>query len=164
MGALLGLVLPVVALLIRMESRGPIFYACKRVGKGGRLFSMYKFRTMYETTCPVGQSISPKETPRVTDMGRWLRRTKLNEFPPDLPVAAGRYRLNRAAARGPGSGGGLPTEAKAVFAVKPGLIGPNQISGRNEEEWFPQEANPRQYYLDVILPDKVAKDLRVSPE
>lgn len=155
----LGLMLPVVALLIKMESRGPVFYACKRVGKGGRLFNMYKFRTMYETICPIGHSVSPQGDPRVTDIGRWLRRTKLNEFPQFFNLLKGDMTLIGPRPEAPDLAADYPPEAKAIFAVKPGLIGPNQITGRNEEEWYPQDADPRQYYLDHILPYKVSKDL-----
>ncbi|MFZ5447020.1 MAG: sugar transferase [Thermodesulfobacteriota bacterium] len=155
----LGLMLPVVAVLIKMESRGPVFYACKRLGKGGRLFSMYKFRTMYQTTCPLGASVSPQGDPRVTEMGRWLRRTKLNEFPQFYNLLKGDMTLIGPRPEAPDLAADYPPEAKAIFAAKPGLIGPNQITGRNEEERYPPEADPRQYYLDHILPHKVVRDL-----
>ena len=56
---ILLMMLPVVAVLIKLESKGPVFFACDRVGRGGRPFKMYKFRTMYETPAPVGASLSP---------------------------------------------------------------------------------------------------------
>jgi lipopolysaccharide/colanic/teichoic acid biosynthesis glycosyltransferase len=155
----LGLLLPVVALLIKMESQGPVFYACKRVGKGGRLFRMYKFRTMYEISCPLGHSVSPRGDPRVTDMGRWLRRTKLNEFPQFYNLLKGDMTLIGPRPEAPDLAEHYPPAAQAIFAVKPGLIGPNQIIGRNEEEMYPAGANPRHYYLESILPAKVARDL-----
>ena len=156
----LGLMLPVVALLIKMESRGPVFYPCKRVGKGGRFFNMYKFRTMYETSCPLGYSVSPQGDPRVTEMGLWLRRTKLNEFPQFYNLLKGDMTLIGPRPEAPDLAADYPPEAKAILGVKPGLIGPNQIAGRNEEEWYPQEADPKQYYLEHILPVKVAQDLK----
>lgn len=60
---ILLLLLPVLALLIKMDSPGPVFYAGRRVGKGGKLFKMYKFRTMYKTSQPLGVSVSPRGTP-----------------------------------------------------------------------------------------------------
>ncbi len=155
----LGLILPVVAVLIKLESRGPVFFGCKRVGAGGRLFTMYKFRTMYETPAPVGPSLCPEGDPRVTEMGRWLRRTKVNEFPQFYNLLKGDMTLIGPRPEAPDLAKAYPPEAQAVFAVKPGLIGPNQIAGRNEEEWYPEGADPRQYYLDHILPAKVAEDL-----
>ena len=60
---ILGLMLPWVALLIKMDSRGPVFYGCNRVGKGGRLFKMFKFRTMRETEHPCGAQRFPPRRP-----------------------------------------------------------------------------------------------------
>ena len=75
---LLLLMLPWIGLLIKIDSRGPIFYRCQRVGLGGKVFLMYKFRTMYETPVNLGPSVSPEGDPRVTSVGRLLRRLKLN--------------------------------------------------------------------------------------
>ncbi|MBM4289733.1 MAG: sugar transferase, partial [Deltaproteobacteria bacterium] len=60
---ILGPMLPVIALLIKVDSRGPIFYRCNRVGKGGRIFQMFKFRTMYSTPVDLGPSVSPQGDP-----------------------------------------------------------------------------------------------------
>ena len=57
--------LPFLALLIKADSKGPIFYLCDRVGKDGKLFKMYKFRTMYETTSQIGPSLAPQGDPIV---------------------------------------------------------------------------------------------------
>ena len=155
----LGLMLPWVALLIKMESRGPVFYGCDRVGKGDRLFKMFKFRTMHETEGPKGHSVSPQGDPRVTEMGRWLRRTKLNEFPQFYNLLKGDMTLIGPRPEAPDLAEAYPPEAREIFAVKPGVLGPNQISGRNEEEMYPAGVDPRLHYLECILPPKVARDL-----
>jgi lipopolysaccharide/colanic/teichoic acid biosynthesis glycosyltransferase len=155
----LGLILPWVALLIKMDSRGPVFYRCDRVGKGGRLFGMYKFRTMHESKLSLGHEVSPQGDPRVTDMGRFLRRTKLNELPQFYNLLKGDMTLIGPRPEAPFLAAEYPPEARAIFAVTPGLIGPNQIVGRNEEEWFPRGVDPHRYYLEEILPQKVARDL-----
>ena len=83
-GMLLTLpLLPAIALFVKLDSKGPIFYPCERVGKDRKLFKMYKFRTMVEIPAQVGTSLSPRGDVRVTDFGRFLRKTKLNE-PPQL--------------------------------------------------------------------------------
>lgn len=82
-------ILPWVALLIKIDSRGPIFHRCNRVGRGGKIFKMYKFRTMFETPVNLGPSVSPRGDPRVTSVGRVLRRLKLNEFPQFINVLKG---------------------------------------------------------------------------
>src|ERR1043166_2773410 len=81
--------LPFVALFIKMDSKGPVFFLCDRIGKDGKLFKMYKFRTMFETPVPVGPSLSPADDPRVTRFGRFLRHTKLNELPQLINIFRG---------------------------------------------------------------------------
>jgi len=80
---------PLCALLIKLDSKGPVFYLGDRIGKDGKPFKMYKFRTMYETPRQVGPSVSPHGDPRVTPLGRFLRRTKLNELPQFINVLKG---------------------------------------------------------------------------
>jgi lipopolysaccharide/colanic/teichoic acid biosynthesis glycosyltransferase len=156
---LLLLMLPWVGLLIKIDSQGPIFYRCRRVGQGGKIFLMYKFRTMYETPVNLGSSVSPEGDPRVTSVGRLLRRLKLNEFPQFINVLKGNMTLIGPRPEAPDLAAAYPEAAKAIFAVKPGLAGPNQIMGRNEEELYPVGADPVQYYIEHILPQKLPLDL-----
>ena len=153
------LMLPWIALLIKIDSRGPVFYRCKRVGLGGKIFEMYKFRTMYETPVNLGPSVSPEGDPRVTSVGRILRRLKLNEFPQFINVLKGDMTLIGPRPEAPDLAAAYPEAAKAIFAVKPGLAGPNQILGRNEEELYPAGVDPVQYYIEHILPRKLPLDL-----
>jgi lipopolysaccharide/colanic/teichoic acid biosynthesis glycosyltransferase len=157
---LLVLLLPFIALLIKLDSKGPVFYKCNRVGLGGRVFKMYKFRTMYETSGPLGPSLSPHGDPRVTTLGRILRRLKFNEFPQFFNVLLGDMTLIGPRPEAPDLAAAYPEEAKKVFTVKPGLAGPNQILGRNEEELFPLGVDPVAYYISDILPNKLAIDLK----
>jgi lipopolysaccharide/colanic/teichoic acid biosynthesis glycosyltransferase len=64
--------LPVLALLIKRDSKGPVFYFCDRIGKGGKPFKMCKFRTMYDTSVQIGPSVCPQDDPRVTPLGRFV--------------------------------------------------------------------------------------------
>lgn len=151
--------LPWIALLIKIDSRGPIFYRCKRVGRGGKLFEMYKFRTMYESSVNLGASVSPQGDPRVTQVGRVLRRLKLNEFPQFINVLKGDMTLIGPRPEAPDLAAAYPETAKKIFSVKPGLSGPNQILGRNEEELYPAGVDPVKYYIEHILPGKLPLDL-----
>ena len=151
--------LPLVALFIKMDSKGPVFFLCDRVGKDGRLFKMYKFRTMYDMPVQIGASLSPADDPRVTRFGRFLRRTKLNEFPQLMNILLGEMTFVGPRPEAPDLAALYPAYAKAIFAAKPGLVGPNQILGRNEEEWYPPGVDPQQYYIESILPKKLAVDL-----
>ncbi len=150
---------PIVALIIKLDSRGPIFYLCDRIGKDGKRFGMYKFRTMYSTPTNVGPNVCPEGDPRVTPVGRILRRTKINEFPQLINILLGEMSFVGPRPEAPDLAALYPEYAKAIFQVKPGLVGPNQIIGRNEEEWYPAGIDPQQYYIDVILPKKLPVDL-----
>src|SRR5208337_2293819 len=158
---LLGLIimLPFVALLIKLDSRGPVFYICDRVGLNGKIFRMYKFRTMHEIPDFQGPSVSSQGDPRVTTVGRVLRRLKLNEFPQFINVFKGEMTLVGPRPEAPDLAAAYPAEAQKIFSVKPGLIGPNQIAERNEEELYSPGVDPVRFYVDHILPRKLPLDL-----
>jgi lipopolysaccharide/colanic/teichoic acid biosynthesis glycosyltransferase len=154
-GALAGLVvlaplLLVIAFLIRRDSPGPVFYRQRRVGQGGRAFNIVKFRTMVDgadaqvdqlrdrNLYPDARLFKVVEDPRVTRVGRWLRRASLDELPQLWNVLKGEMSLV-------GPRPALPTEVAlyrrhhyARFDAKPGITGPWQVAGRNEITDFNQ--------------------------
>jgi FlaA1/EpsC-like NDP-sugar epimerase/lipopolysaccharide/colanic/teichoic acid biosynthesis glycosyltransferase len=150
---------PFITLLIKVNSKGPVFYLCDRVGKDWKLFKMYKFRTMLNTPKQIGPSLCPEGDPRVTSLGRFLRRTKLNELPQLINIFKGDMTFVGPRPEAPDLAALYPRHASPIFAVKPGLVGPNQILGRNEEEWYPPGIDPHQHYINVILPKKLPLDL-----
>jgi FlaA1/EpsC-like NDP-sugar epimerase/lipopolysaccharide/colanic/teichoic acid biosynthesis glycosyltransferase len=152
-------ILPVIGLLIKLDSRGPVFYLTNRVGKNMKIFKMYKFRTMLETPIEVGESVSPQFDPRVTSFGRFLRRTKMNELPQFINILKGEMTFVGPRPEAPDLAELYPEEAKRVFSVKPGLVGPSTILGRNEEESFPPGVDVKKYYIENIFPSKVKMDL-----
>lgn len=152
-------VVSVVAILLKLDSKGPIFYSCDRVGLNGRLFKMYKFRTLYDTAGAEGPSVCPAGDLRVTPMGHVLRRTKLNELPQLFNILKGDMSFVGPRPEAPDLAAYYPQHARAIFTVKPGLVGPNQILTRHEEEWYPPGADPQQYYIESILPQKLPVDL-----
>jgi lipopolysaccharide/colanic/teichoic acid biosynthesis glycosyltransferase len=87
--AFLSPMLLLVALAIRVSSRGPVIYCQTRVGRGGRHFNLYKFRSMVVSADAVGPLVTAQGDARVTPIGRWLRRTKLDEFPQLFNVLRG---------------------------------------------------------------------------
>jgi len=151
--------LPLVGLLIKLDSKGPVFYSTDRVGKGMKIFKMYKFRTMMDTSIEVGESVSPQYDPRVTSFGRVLRRTKMNELPQLFNILKGDMTFVGPRPEAPDLAELYPEEAKEVFSVKPGLVGPATILGRNEEELYPPGVDAKKYYIENILPPKVKLDL-----
>lgn len=120
----------VIALLIKLDSRGPIFYVHKRVGKGQKTFSCYKFRSMYVGT-DEKTLVSDKKDSRLTQIGHFLRRTSLDETPQLLNVLLGDMSIV-------GPRPALPSQLKEFskidfdkLLVKPGLTGWTQVNGRN---------------------------------
>jgi FlaA1/EpsC-like NDP-sugar epimerase/lipopolysaccharide/colanic/teichoic acid biosynthesis glycosyltransferase len=157
--AILVPLIPLIGLLIKLDSRGPVFYLADRVGQGMKLFKMYKFRTMLETPVNAGESVSPQFDPRVTTFGRFLRRTKMNELPQFFNVLKGDMTFVGPRPEAPDLAALYPEEARRVFSVKPGLVGPATILGRNEEEVFPPGVDAKKYYIEHILPPKNRIDL-----
>jgi lipopolysaccharide/colanic/teichoic acid biosynthesis glycosyltransferase len=156
----LGLCYPLAALLIKLDSRGPVFFKCNRVGLNGKIFRMYKFRTMYDMPFDLGYSVCPLGDPRVTPVGRLLRRSKVNELPQAINLFKGEMTLIGPRPESPDLAAAYPPEARRIFSIKPGLIGPNQILGRNEEECYPPGIDPRKYYLETLLPRRLQTDLQ----
>ena len=150
---------PVIGLLIKLNSRGPILYRCERIGKDGKPFQMLKFRTMFEADMSIGPSICTKDDLRVTSFGAILRRTKINELPQLLNILKGEMTFVGPRPEAPDLAALYPEYARAIFTVTPGLVGPNQILGRNEEEWYPPGVDPQRYYIEEILPRKLPVDL-----
>ena len=151
--------LPLVALLIKLDSTGPVFYLADRVGKNRNHFRMWKFRTMIDTPIEVGESVSPQFDPRVTSVGRLLRRSKLNELPQLFNILKGDMTFVGPRPEAPDLAELYPKEAQRVFSVKPGLVGPASIIGRNEEEVYPPGVDVKKYYIENILPAKNKMDL-----
>jgi len=149
-----------ISLFIKLDSKGPVLYLADRVGKGMKNFKMYKFRTMIDTPISVGDSVCPEYDPRVTTFGRFLRRMKFNELPQLLNILKGEMTFVGPRPEAPDLAELYPEEAKRVFSVKPGLVGPSTILGRNEEELYPPGVDAKKYYIEKILPKKVEIDLK----
>ena len=148
-GATVGLVLAapiliIVAALVKLDSPGPVFFRQERVGRGGRLFRIFKFRTMAlgaedRQEELLEQSIYPDRRlfkivgdPRITRLGSWLRRTSLDELPQLFNVLRGEMSLVGPRPPVPSEVDLYEAHHYARFDVKPGITGPWQVAGRNE--------------------------------
>ena len=163
--SLLGLafllpIVPIIGFLIKLDSKGPVFYQTDRIGKNMAKFKMYKFRTMLHTYVNVGESICPQCDPRVTCFGRFLRRSKLNELPQLFNILKGQMTFVGPRPEAPDLAKLYPESTKRIFSVKPGLVSPATILGRNEEECYPPGVDLKSYYVNNILPFKLAVDLK----
>lgn len=118
------------ALLIRLDSSGPVLFAHERVGRGGRLFKMYKFRTMYHHCDPYAEAPQNQEDSRVTRFGRFLRRTSLDEMPQLLNILRGDMSIVGPRPEMPFIVERYKPWQRARLQAKPGLTGLWQVAGR----------------------------------
>lgn len=151
-------VLGVVAVLIRVKMPGgPVIFRQRRVGKDGRLFTMYKFRSM--TVGHGGSSVSVAGESRITPLGRVLRRYKLDELPELWNVLVGDMSFVGPRPDVPGYADALSGTDREVLRLRPGITGPASLKYRNEEELLALQPDPQKYNDEVIFPDKVRINL-----
>ncbi|MDE7102705.1 MAG: sugar transferase [Bacteroidales bacterium] len=136
---------------------GPVIFKQKRVGREGRLFTMYKFRSM--TVSHGGSSVSVAGESRITSLGQWLRRHKLDELPELWNVLIGDMSFVGPRPDVPGYADALQGEERDILMLRPGITGPASLKYRNEEELLAQQADPQRYNDEVIYPDKVRINL-----
>ncbi|NNM45776.1 sugar transferase [Knoellia koreensis] len=145
--------LVVIAVAVLVDSRGPVMFRQERVGLGGQLFRIHKFRTM--TVTHDGVLVSATGDRRVTRVGRVLRRTKLDELPQLLDVVAGNMSLVGPRPEVPSYAALWPAESYSlIVSVRPGVTDPASIRFRNEADLLAAVDDPDAYYRDVILPEK----------
>ena len=130
---------------------GPVFYLDTRVGRRGRLFRMLKFRTMHAT---VGPGITFRDDPRVTRVGRFLRRTKLDELPQLFNVLRGEMTVVGPRPESPEYVDWSDPIQRAVIDLEPGITGPSQLTYLHEEESLIDDLQ----YRNVVLPRKLLMD------
>jgi lipopolysaccharide/colanic/teichoic acid biosynthesis glycosyltransferase len=156
---LLAPVFVVIALLIKLDSRGPIFFGQVRVGRERRLFRMLKFRKMYHDMPEQGPNLTRQGDDRLTRLGRLLERTKLDELPQFMNVLVGDMSIIGPRPEIPLFVAHYPEQWDRVLSVKPGIFGPCQIRYRKESELYPPACtNVEGYYIQHILPQKLAID------
>jgi lipopolysaccharide/colanic/teichoic acid biosynthesis glycosyltransferase len=157
---LLAPLLLVVALLIKITSRGPVLYLQRRVGRGGKIFRIVKFRSMFEDADKGGGlAITSSVDPRVTPMGRMLRHLKLDELPQLWNVFKGEMSLVGPRPEVPHYVESYSPEHRRVLTVRPGITDPASIAYRREQELLAAQSDPDRYYREVVLPDKLSMNL-----
>jgi len=149
-----------IALLIKLDSPGSIFFAHERVGRYGRKFKVLKFRTMVPDAPQRGIPVTAGDDPRITRIGRILRKTKLDELPQlwnvlkgDMSLVGPRPEVERYVQLWE------PVLREQVLRVRPGITGLTQIRYRHEEALLAQQPDPEKYYREVLLPRKLASDV-----
>ena len=145
----------IIAAVIKMTSPGPVIYSQNRIGRKGQLFTIHKFRTMVADADRKGTSITTRDDPRITKIGRLLRRTKLDELPQFWNVLTGHMSIV-------GPRPGVPEivetyspDMRRILHVRPGITSIASIYLRREEALLAATHDPDRLYIDVIVPAKV---------
>ena len=155
---LLWPVLIIVAILIKIKMPdGNILFKQKRVGQGGRIFTMVKFRTMVVNHS--GSSVSVAGESRITPLGKTLRKYKLDELPELWNVLKGDMSFVGPRPDVPGYTDKLEGDNKRILELKPGITGPASLKYRNEEEILAKQEKPQEYNDNIIYPDKIKINL-----
>lgn len=163
MSSLIGLVLLfplmlIISILIKLDSIGPVFFKQKRVGKDGKLFTMIKFRSM-SVVQESKSTVSVKGDARITKIGAFLRKFKLDELPELWNVLIGQMSLVGPRPDVEGFADELKGDDRLILELRPGITGPASLKYANEEELLSQQSNPEKYNKEVIFPDKVRINL-----
>lgn len=150
--------LVIMALAVACETGRPVLYRGWRVGRDGRIFRILKFRTMVHGAGGLGGAITVARDPRVTGVGRLLRRTKLDELPQLLNVLRGDMSLVGPRPEHPNYVRLYTEQQRRILSVRPGLTGIASVRYRNEEDLLRGE-NAEALYRSLIMPDKLRLEL-----
>jgi lipopolysaccharide/colanic/teichoic acid biosynthesis glycosyltransferase len=155
---ILSPVILLTSIIVILDTGFPVFYRGKRVGKGGEIFNILKFRSMVVDSRQKGPGITARSDCRVTRSGRFLRKWKLDEFPQFFNVLFGDMSLVGPRPEDPQYVKHYSEEEKSALTVKPGITGVSQILFRNEEQLLAVDS-PEEYYVNCIIHQKLRYDL-----
>ena len=154
---LLSPLMLLVALAIRLDSPGPVFFRQERVGRGGRSFRIHKFRTMRQDAPAIGPAVTVGRDPRITRVGHWLRDRRIDETPQLIDVLLGDMSLVGPRPEVPRYVAHYPSAlAAVVLAVRPGITDPASLAHIDEAELLAAAADPDRAYIEQVLPGKLA--------
>ena len=156
---LLSPILAAMGVWIKMDSRGPVFYRGVRVGRLGRPFRIFKFRTMVEDAERLGSASTPEDDRRVTRVGRFLRKYKLDEVPQLLNVFVGDMSLVGPRPQVVWAVERYTPAEKAVLSIRPGITDYASLHFRNEGEILRGSSDPDKDYFEKIHPEKMRLSL-----
>lgn len=144
------------AVLVRLTSEGPVFFRQERMGLHGKPFQILKFRSMVQNAPSLGGALTAGRDPRVTRVGAFLRKTKLDELPQLINVFKGemsfvgpRPEVRKYVEK-------YPEDYEELLQVRPGITDIASLKYRHETEILGQYPDPERAYVEVVLPDKIA--------
>ena len=144
-----------VAIAIRLDSPGPVLFRHERMGQNFRLFDVFKFRTMVNTPNKSGRMITVGEDARITRLGRFLRRLKIDELPQLLNVIKGDMSLVGPRPESPKYVAMFHADFEQLLTVRPGITDPASIVFRDESRLLAEFEDPEHAYVVSVLPKKI---------
>ena len=166
-GCALAVIWPVlllIALAIKIDDPGPVFYRQVRVGRNGKEFRIFKFRTMIVDADKKGLAITVGRDNRITRMGRLLRKTKLDELAQLINVFTGEMSFVGPRPEVPKYVNMYTPYQRQVLLVRPGITDYASIAYRNENDLLEGADDPERMYIDVIMPDKIELNMKYLRE
>lgn len=157
---ILSPILIIVSISIKIDSRGKVLFLQKRVGQHGKVFNIYKFRTMVTDAEKLGKQITVGKDKRITRVGSFLRKYKLDELPQLFNVLKGEMSFVGPRPEVPNYVRLYNEAEKKVLSVKPGITDFASIKYRNENEILGKVSNPEEYYINVIMKNKLELNLK----
>lgn len=147
------------ALAVKLDSKGPVFYRQVRVGRYGRDFRIFKFRTMVQNADKIGLSLTVGDDPRITRVGRFIRRCRLDEFSQLLNVLGGSMSLVGPRPEVRRYVNAYAPEYMATLLVRPGITAPSSIAFKDEDKLLEASSDPEKAYVEQVLPPKMKLNL-----
>jgi len=160
----LGPLLLLVSLLIAVLDGRPVFFRQQRVGQGGKPFRIWKFRTMVPDASARGGEITVGGDPRITRLGHWLRKTKLDELPQLLNVLRGEMSVVGPRPEVPRYVAMYTKQQRGVLEMVPGITDPASIAYRDESEILAESSSPETTYVEKIMVDKIRINLAYASQ
>ena len=162
--AVLWPVLLLIAIAIKIDDPGPVFYRQVRVGRGGKTFRIYKFRTMVVDADKKGLAITVGRDNRITRMGAFLRKTKLDELAQLINVFTGEMSFVGPRPEVPKYVDMYTPYQRQVLLVRPGITDYASIAYRNENDLLAGTDDPEKMYIEKIMPDKIELNMKYLRE
>jgi len=154
----------IIALLIKKDDKGPIFYRGERIGQFGKPFRIFKFRTMVVNADKIGGPSTADDDPRITKIGKFLRKYKLDELPQLINVLKGEMSFVGPRPEVPFYVNMFTEEEKKILTVKPGITDWASLWDSDEGEILAGSSNPEKTYMEKIRPEKLRLQLKYVNE
>ncbi len=157
---LLSPILIFLALAVRIDSPGPVFYRQTRVGRYGKNFKILKFRTMVKNADKIGPALTMGQDPRITRVGGFIRRCRMDEFPQLFNVLGGSMSLVGPRPEVRKYVDAYTPEYLATLLIRPGVTAPSSIAFKDEGKILKTGGDPDRIYIEQILPPKMRLNLQ----